>query len=366
MTSSGNIEGGLAISYKPPVTDGDASGNSDLATRGAAPVEPTTRSESPLELGSLYKVANLLKDRWVDKSEPDAPVNGSSDKDLYHTIAEENTTNGNNAFISGHFSAMSRCLSEQPVNGHQTEHEFFPRESSHMLRGILQRKENEDATTPANGDCVDTADSGVFAQMLQNDRERPGLARNGGYEVDADSDSLYSGTPNEMSSVEETSDQEPALADASSYSSKVMGWNDDAAKHGSGDDGQTGDSTGDSAEAKRARVENIISSMRAGSPPCKMNDGNRPSSPGRRPKRSSTRRSNTTRTVTSRAASTVVRRRASCSNSSSSCRNNSRRCRRSTLNCSMTKPSIFSPATTRTRTTRSLTTRTKSGCCLQQ
>jgi len=89
------------------------------------------------------------------------------------------------------------------MNGLPTEHELFPREGSHMLRGILQRKENDQVGTPASGECVDTADSGVFAHMLQNDRERPGLARNGGYAVDtADSDSLYSGTPNEMSSVD--------------------------------------------------------------------------------------------------------------------------------------------------------------------
>ena len=283
MSSSSNLEGGLALSYKPPPIDSETSGKSDALSRGPAPVESKPRSESPLELGSLYKVANLLKDRWIDKSETDPQLNGSNDNDLYHAGGDENATTGKNAFISGHFSAMSRRLSEQPMNGLPTEHDLFPREGSHMLRGILQRNENEEAGTPASGECVDTADSGVFAQMLQNDRERPGLARNGGYEVDtADSDSLYSGTPNEMSSVEETSDQEPALADATSYSSKVMGWNDDTAKH---DDGQTGDSTGDSAEAKRARVENIISSMRPGSPPCKMTDGNHPPSPGRRPKR---------------------------------------------------------------------------------
>ena len=273
------------MSYLQPTTDGDASRNGDIAVRPLI-VEPSARSKSPLEIGSLYKVANLLKDRWVAKTEPqpDAPVNGLSDQDPYRTIADEKTINGKNAFISGHFSAMSRHLTEHPANGgNHAEHEFFHRENSHMLRGILQMKESEDAAVQSNG--VDGVGNGVFAQMLQNDRERPGLARNDGYEVDADSDSLYSGTPNETSSVEGTSDREPTIADASAYSSKVMGWNDTATNHDSGDDGQTGDSTGDSAEAKRARVENIISCMRAGSPSCKMNGSSHPASPERRPKR---------------------------------------------------------------------------------
>ena len=270
------------MSYIQPTTDGDASRNGDV--RPLSSVEPSPRSKSPLEIGSLYKVANLLKDRWVAKTEPDQPINGSSDQDPYRTLGDEKTINGKNAFISGHFSAMSRHLTEHPVSGNHAEHhEFFHRENSHMLRGILQMKESEDAAMPSNG--VDGVGSGVFAQMLQNERERPGLARNGGYEVDADSDSLYSGTPNETSSVDGTSDHEPAIADASAYSSKVMGWNDDAANHDSGDDGQTGDSTGDSADAKRARVENIISCMRASSPSGKMNGSCHPPSPGRRPKR---------------------------------------------------------------------------------
>ena len=51
-------------------------------SRGPAPVESKPRSESTLELGSLYKVTNLLKDRWIDKSETDPQVNGSNDMDL--------------------------------------------------------------------------------------------------------------------------------------------------------------------------------------------------------------------------------------------------------------------------------------------
>ena len=122
-------------------------GESGALLRGPAPLESKPRSESLLELEHSVQGGDLTEGP-LDRQERDRSAAERVERhgfDLDHAGGDENATAGKNAFISGHFSAMSRRLSERPMNGLPTEHEMFPRERSHMLRGILQRRGSCDA-----------------------------------------------------------------------------------------------------------------------------------------------------------------------------------------------------------------------------
>ncbi len=123
-------------------------------------------------------------------------------------------------------------------------------ETSKLLRGILQGKEKR--LSMGNGmDMVDSDEQDMLSRM----REGMAMLRSGSF--DTDLDSMQSNSPADMSSQED-SDQENQVG-PNGY---------DCAQSEGGDckDENKDENGGDSNEAKRARVENIITSMRMTGP----------------------------------------------------------------------------------------------------
>ena len=149
-------------------------------------------------------------------------------------------------------------------------------ETSKLLRGILQGKAGgkglgDGSEIGLGGEAgMHGPDSGLISQLLQRDHSNRVLMRDTSY--DGEVDSVQSATPGDISS-DDMSDQENQ---GMNHPNSLNGAND-LDRQKSKDDASSTGSMGESLEAKRARIENIIGTMRV-SP-------NRPENPGSLEKR---------------------------------------------------------------------------------
>ena len=224
------------------------------ATGDAPSVPAYTSDTEPMH----DKVSSLMKDRYSRSQEEDgtllhrsspSPKGDSIAEDDEHAAVRKHPSNGIGDATA--FQELSRhrlgLLRGDPNSN----------EASKLLRGILQGKEKrlQDSMShfAHNGGLIGdpySGDSGLITKLLQQEREGRNAMRKNSF--DTEDGSLSPDVLSDNNSEHDNNDQKDD-------NNSLM---DDDEKDKSRDDcGSTG-SNNDSLEAKRARVENIISGMR--------------------------------------------------------------------------------------------------------
>lgn len=241
-------------------------------------LSPNTFSVSNNNTGLHDKVSTMWKEKYGSKmssmnspsSEPADSLDSNVDMDELNTDSSSVNLTSNGHSLQDRMSPESRAKYRQAGNGglnnglgdDLSRHhlgglmrgDMVSCETSKLLRGILQGK---DKRPPDGGELGDSgvhgSDSGLISQLLQREHSGRVLMRDTSY--DGELDSVHSATPGDLSSDE--SDHETH----GNMGNSLNGGDMDRQKSKDDASSTTG-SIGDSLEAKRARIENIIGTMR--------------------------------------------------------------------------------------------------------